>query len=111
MISRCQLNDDSCLRGSVVLHQSKDIGGSAKGMLLMVGIPEIVDSKGVTIPEIGETLSAAMKTFPEIADTADGSDIDVLEKESMKAAWVARMLRPRFLTIVLGKGVFQLRKE
>jgi len=88
-ISGCQLNEDSCLRGSVAFHQLdelEDVGGSANGMSLMAGIPEIVDSEGVTISEIGETLPAAAKTFPEIADTTDGSDADVLKKESMKAA-------------------------
>ena len=62
------------------------IGGSANGMPLMIGIPEIVNSEGATIPEIGETLPAAAEMFPEIADTTDGSNADVFKKEGIKAA-------------------------
>ena len=95
------------------LDGSEGVGGSANGMPLMAGIPEIVDSEGATVPEIGETLPAAAETFPEIADTADGSDADVLEKEGTKAAWAARMPRPRFLATVFGEGIIlsQLKKE
>ena len=77
-----------------------------KGILLMMEILEIVDSEGATVLEIGETLSA-------VADTTDGSDVGVLEKEDTKAAWAIRMLRPKFLATFFREGIIlsQLKKK
>ena len=117
-MSKCQLNNDSCLRGSVAFHQldgSEVVGELTNGMLLMEGIFEVVDSKGATVSEIDETLPIATEMFPEIADIgiANNSDVDVavLETEGMKVAWATRMPRLRFLTTILRESVSQLRKE
>ena len=73
-------------------------------MPLTAGMSEIVDFE-IDFPETSETSLEIGPTGE--TDTAEGSDVDVgvLEKEGMKAAWAARMPRPKFLATFFGEGI------
>ena len=103
-MSGCQLNDDSCLRGSVALHQSdgsEGVGRSANGMPLMAGIPEIVNSEGVTVSEIGETFAS---------DTEIKKDVDRVFAK-LNADFQARVPTPTAVTMFFGFIFSQLKNE